>query len=37
MPTPPTAYPDVATREGWLAARKKLLARDERSRTCATP
>jgi predicted dithiol-disulfide oxidoreductase (DUF899 family) len=28
MPTPATAYPDVATREQWLAARKKLLARE---------
>ena len=28
MPTTPTAYPDVATREEWLAARKKLLARE---------
>jgi len=28
MPTPPTAHPDVATREDWLAARKKLLARE---------
>ena len=28
MPTTPTAYPDVATREDWLAARKKLLARE---------
>jgi predicted dithiol-disulfide oxidoreductase (DUF899 family) len=28
MPTPPIAYPDVATREDWLAARKKLLARE---------
>lgn len=28
MPTPATAYPDVATREDWLAARKKLLARE---------
>src|SRR5215208_6020042 len=26
--TTPTAYPDVATREEWLAARKKLLARE---------
>src|SRR5712672_726063 len=28
MPTPPTAYPDVATRDEWHAARKKLLARE---------
>jgi predicted dithiol-disulfide oxidoreductase (DUF899 family) len=28
MPTTPTAYPEVATREEWLAARKKLLARE---------
>ena len=28
MPTTPAAYPDVATREEWLAARKKLLARE---------
>jgi predicted dithiol-disulfide oxidoreductase (DUF899 family) len=28
MPTTPTAYPDVATRADWLAARKKLLARE---------
>lgn len=28
MATPATAYPDVATREDWLAARKKLLARE---------
>jgi predicted dithiol-disulfide oxidoreductase (DUF899 family) len=28
MPTTPTAYPDGATREEWLAARKKLLARE---------
>ena len=28
MPTTPTAFPDVATREEWLAARKKLLARE---------
>jgi predicted dithiol-disulfide oxidoreductase (DUF899 family) len=28
MPTTATAYPDVVTREEWLAARKKLLARE---------
>jgi predicted dithiol-disulfide oxidoreductase (DUF899 family) len=28
MPTTPTAHPDIATREEWLAARKKLLARE---------
>jgi len=28
MPTTPTAYPDVATREEWLEARTKLLARE---------
>jgi len=28
MPTTPTAHPEVATREEWLAARKKLLARE---------
>src|SRR5262249_52327067 len=28
MLTTPTAYPDVATREEWLAVRKKLLARE---------
>jgi len=28
MPTPPTAHPDIASREDWLAARKKLLARE---------
>jgi predicted dithiol-disulfide oxidoreductase (DUF899 family) len=28
MPTTPTAYPDVVTSEEWLAARKKLLARE---------
>src|SRR5258708_8228519 len=28
MPTTSTAYPDIATREDWLAARKKLLARE---------
>src|SRR5262245_19798620 len=28
MLTTPTGYPDVATREEWLAARKKLLARE---------
>src|SRR5258707_4524402 len=28
MPTPPTAHPDIATREDCLAARKKLLARE---------
>src|SRR5258708_36550030 len=28
MPIPPTAHPDVAIREDWLAARKKLLARE---------
>jgi predicted dithiol-disulfide oxidoreductase (DUF899 family) len=28
MPTIPAAYPDVTTREEWLAARKKLLARE---------
>ena len=28
MATPATAYPDVATREDWLAARKKLLSRE---------
>ncbi|MFN3002534.1 DUF899 domain-containing protein [Mycolicibacterium wolinskyi] len=28
MSAQPTAYPDVATRDDWLAARKKLLARE---------
>src|SRR3981189_618460 len=28
MPTSGTAYPDVATRDEWHAARKKLLARE---------
>lgn len=28
MPSTPTAYPDVVTREEWLAARTKLLARE---------
>jgi predicted dithiol-disulfide oxidoreductase (DUF899 family) len=28
LPESPTAYPDVASREDWLAARKKLLARE---------
>lgn len=28
MPTTPTAYPDVATREEWRQARRKLLARE---------
>jgi predicted dithiol-disulfide oxidoreductase (DUF899 family) len=28
MPDSPTAYPEVATREEWLDARKKLLARE---------
>ena len=28
MPTTPAAYPDVTSREEWLAARKKLLARE---------
>ena len=28
MPQSPTAYPDVATRADWLAARKKLLDRE---------
>jgi predicted dithiol-disulfide oxidoreductase (DUF899 family) len=28
MPATPTAYPEVATREEWLVARKKLLARE---------
>jgi predicted dithiol-disulfide oxidoreductase (DUF899 family) len=28
MPTLPTAHPDIATREDWLASRKKLLARE---------
>jgi predicted dithiol-disulfide oxidoreductase (DUF899 family) len=28
MPTNPAAYPDVATRDEWLTARKKLLARE---------
>src|SRR5215212_12187529 len=28
MPTTLSAYPDVATREEWLQARKKLLARE---------
>src|SRR6202171_3403620 len=28
MPESPTAYPDVTTREEWMAARKKLLARE---------
>ena len=28
MPTTSAAYPDVATRDEWLAARKKLLARE---------
>ena len=28
MPTTPAAYSDVATRDEWLAARKKLLARE---------
>jgi len=28
MPTTPAAYPEVATREEWLAARKKLLTRE---------
>src|SRR5690242_14739893 len=28
MPTTPAGYPDVTSREDWLAARKKLLTRE---------